>query len=348
MTGEVAGRAETGCALALSFCAAAACLLLLCLAPVPARAQVTPLAAKSIAGSVAGSNQRPPDRDATATPNQGGLGVLGPMGSERAPVPLYEAWYFYLALLFFSITLPAHLFRRRMMLMKGRMGIVLQERSRIARECHDTLMAGFAAISWQLEAAAKLFRDNQQESTPAAQSCDLARSMVAHCQAEARRIIWDLRETEEITSVLSQALTRSLAANHSGRYIETTLEVEGEEVQLAPGCVHHLVCIGQEAVTNAVRHADPSHIAVHLKYEQDALRLCVRDDGRGYQAPNRAAARNGHFGIAVMKERSEKLGGTFRIQPLAGSGTEVTVQVSFNAMRHTVNQGQHVVRWIGI
>lgn len=270
------------------------------------------------------------------------------IAATQTATPIYQTWYFFLALLFVGITLPAHFFRRRMMLMKGRIGIVLEERNRIARECHDTLMAGFAAISWQLEATAKLFRDNNLDSTPAAESCELARSMVAHCQREARRIIWDLRETDEVTSVLSHALARLLAANQSARAIETMLEVEGEEIQLAPVCVHHLVCIGQEAVTNAVRHADPSLISVHLKYEPDVLRLYVRDNGRGFQAPTRTAARDGHFGIAVMRERAEKLGGTFRIQKLAGSGTEVMVQVSFNALQHPVSQGQHVVRWIGI
>lgn len=327
---------------------AAACPFLAAAMAKPVRAQITPIpSTHTQAFYIAVKSQVPGHTQAAAIAYGAATESRSAADTERTPI--YQAWYFYLALLFFGITLPAHLYRRRMMLMKGRMGIVLEERSRIARECHDTLMAGFAAVSWQLEATAKLFRDGQIDSTPAAQSCELARSMVAHCQAEARRIIWDLRETDEMTGVLSQALTRSLAANESARKnIETTLEVEGEEVQLAPGCVHHLVCIGQEAVTNAVRHAKPSHISVQLKYEPDALRLSVCDNGCGYQAPKRTAAKSGHFGIAVMKERSEKLGGTFHIQPLAGSGTEVIVQVSFNAMRYRVSQGEHVVRWLGI
>lgn len=267
---------------------------------------------------------------------------------QERDTPIYQSWYFYLALLFLGITLPAELFRRRMMLMKGRIGIILEERSRIARECHDTLMAGFAAISWQLEATAKLFRDSGLDATPAAESCELARSMVSHCQAEARRIIWDLRETDEITSVLSQALARTMAANQLRGGIETKLEVEGEEVPLAPGCVHHLTCIAQEAVTNAIRHARPAQILVHLQYEKDALCLSVRDDGCGYQTAGRAAERHGHFGIATMQERASKVGGAFRIQPLPGAGTEVMVRVSFNAMQQPAGQGQQIIRWIGI
>jgi signal transduction histidine kinase len=263
-------------------------------------------------------------------------------------LPFYQTWYFYLALLFLGITLPVQIFRRRMLLMKGRIGIVVEERNRISRECHDTLMAGFAAISWQLEATAKLFRDSGLESTPAAESCELARSMVSHCQAEARRIIWDLRETDEVTSILSQALTRSLAANHVQGRTQTTLEVEGEEIPLAPGCVHHLVCIGQEAVNNAMRHAGASRILVHVKYASDALFLSVRDDGSGFQPSYRSSSRYGHFGIAVMQERVRKIGGVFRIHSLDDSGTEVAVEVPFNATEELVHQGQNVIRWIGI
>ena len=232
--------------------------------------------------------------------------------------------------------------------MKGRIGIVLEERNRIACEYHDTLMAGFAAISWQLEATAKLFQDTDSAATPAAKSCELARSMVSHCQAEARRIIWDLRDTEEVTNILSQALYRTLASSHIQGAIETTLDVGGEEVALSPGCVHHLVCIGQEAVSNAIRHAQPSHISVHLKYETNALQLTIRDDGRGFHAADRSASRRGHFGIPVMEERARKLGGTLHLQTSVGVGTEVTVRVSFNAMRKPVNQEHHVIRWIGI
>jgi hypothetical protein len=261
---------------------------------------------------------------------------------------IYETWYFYLALLFIAIVLPAYLYRRRVQMMKGHIGIVLEERNRIARECHDTLMAGFAAISWQLEATAKLFHDSDLAATPAAKSCDLARSMVSHCQAEARRIIWDLRDSDEMTNVLSQALARTLSANHLKEQISTVLDVEGDEPPLPPGCVHHLVCIGQEAITNAIRHARPSNITVRLKYDSDALNLSIRDDGRGFQSSDRSASRRGHFGIPVMEERTRKLGGTFRLQSNVGTGTEVNVWVPFNAMQLPINQEHHVIRWIGI
>jgi ligand-binding sensor domain-containing protein/signal transduction histidine kinase len=261
---------------------------------------------------------------------------------------LYQTWYFYAILFLLAVAIIAQIFRRRLQLMKGRMGIVLEERSRIARECHDTLMAGFAAVSWQLEATAKLFRDSKSEKTPAAQSCELARNMVAHCQAEARRIIWDLRDTDEVTNVLSHALARTLSANVAPEWVETTFEVDGDELPLAPGCVHHLVCIGQEAVSNAIRHSDARHITIHLKYDDDSLALSIRDDGHGFARGDAEEKTSGHFGIPVMEERARKLGGMLRLQTSLGGGTEVLVNVPFNPLLQPMRQDPHAIRWIGI
>jgi signal transduction histidine kinase len=241
--------------------------------------------------------------------------------------------------------------RQRMQHVKGSMGIVLEERNRIAQECHDTLMAGFSAISWQLEATMNLFRDSEEAQSPAAKSCELARSMVLLCQAEARRIIYDLRETEEVTSSLSKALRRMLEENHHGEKCALHFEMEGEEVSLPPGSVHHLARIGQEAVRNALRHAVAESIHIRLVYEAEALRLLIRDDGRGFHL-DEAAARTGHFGIAVMQERARKVGGTLRLHS-DNSGTEVEATVPFDGIYLTRNSNRNikekeVVQWIGL
>jgi signal transduction histidine kinase len=272
--------------------------------------------------------------------------AVAELAVEQRPF-FYQTWYFYLLLALGLVLLAAQLLNQRDQLLKGQMGIVLEERNRIASDCHDTLMAGFAAISWQLEATAKLFRDAEATATPAAASCELARSMVAHCQAEARRIIWDLRDSDELTDILSQALSRSLSAHRLRESVSTTFDVEGEEIAIAPGAVHHLVCIGQEAVTNAMRHANPSKIVVGLRYDSDSLSLTIRDDGRGFQLSD-TAARSGHFGIPVMQERARKLGGTLRLSSSAYSGTEVAVTVGFQTINKAAKQQQHVVQWIGV
>jgi signal transduction histidine kinase len=238
----------------------------------------------------------------------------------------YQAWWFYVLLCAVAIAAAVRLFRWRLTRAKGELGVVLEERNRIAREWHDTLMAGFAAISWQLESTARLLAS---ESSAAAKACELARNMVRHCQAEARRILWDLRENHEATGPLSNALSNALTPLSVKEGVDMRFQVEGQEVPLAPGSVHHLVCIGQEAVTNAIRHALPNCIDVRLQYHTDWLSLSVKDDGRGFRAADKLAALQGHFGIPVMEERARKLGGSLRVETSAGNGTEILVHVPF-------------------
>jgi signal transduction histidine kinase len=235
-------------------------------------------------------------------------------------------------------------FRQRVQLVKGQIGVIVEERNRIARECHDTLMAGLAAISWQLEATSKIFQNSSSNITRAANSCEVARSMVSHCQAEARRIIWDLRDTNEITSMLSRALQRTISAHDPEDSIRIGFLVEGDEVPLAPADVHHIVCIAQEAVSNALRHASASHIAVHLRYEASSLNLSICDNGCGLRGNT---SRVGHFGIPVMEERARKVGGLLRVQTSHDGGTEVSVSVSFNPLPPAPPRQAFVVPWIG-
>lgn len=274
---------------------------------------------------------------------------------SRGDLDLLQTWWFRLLAIVAVALVCGFLvrlrLRQRMQHVKGSMGIVLEERNRIAQECHDTLMAGFSAISWQLEATMNLFRESGESQSAAAKSCELARSMVLLCQAEARRIIYDLRETEEVTTSLSKALQRMLEENHRLETCALRFKMEGEEVSLPPGSVHHLARIGQEAVHNALRHAAAESIQIRLMYGPDSLRLVIRDDGCGFLV-NEAAVRNGHFGIAVMQERARKVGGSLRVESNS-SGTEVEAIVPFDAIYlariSTRNvKEEEVVQWIGL
>jgi signal transduction histidine kinase len=260
----------------------------------------------------------------------------------------YQTWYFYMLLLIGLVALAIELLRQRDQLLKGQIGIVLDERNRIASDCHDTLMVGLAAISWQLEATSKLLVGSDDKSLRVAQSCDLARKMVAHCQAEARRIIWDLRDSDEITNTLSHALSRVLTENGLRENVDLTFDVEGTEIPLAPAAVHHLVCIGQEAVSNSIRHSGATEIEVRLHYESESLNLTIRDDGCGFHLTTDPGIRTVHFGILVMQERARKLGGSFRINTAPGTGTEIILNVDFHAIHSLIDTNEQVVPWIGV
>jgi signal transduction histidine kinase len=206
--------------------------------------------------------------------------------------------------------------------LKGRLRLIVEERNRISREWHDTLMAGLAAISWQLEATGDQFRRKEDQ---ASESLELARNMVRHCQAEGRRIIWDLHDAENSVGTLSEALSKALDSAQRKSSAEMQLSVRGTEAALSPVMVHHLVCICQEAVSNALRHASPTRIQVALDYSGAQMVLSVSDDGKGFRHDGLAAP--GHFGLSVMEERTRKIGGEIRIESAVGSGTQVLVQV---------------------
>ncbi|WP_244501906.1 sensor histidine kinase [Terriglobus roseus] len=248
--------------------------------------------------------------------------------SVRQMPHLYATWYFMVAALLLCGMAAVVWYRRRISRVRASLAVVVEERNRIARECHDTLMAGFAAVAWQVEATAKRLVDGTDPAA-AVQSCELAHSMVLHCQAEARRIIWDLRDSQEVSGVLSHALSRAIDAHYREHSIHVELHVDGTELMLPPGSVHHLVCIGQEAISNALRHASPQRIDVQLVFSKGEVRLEVKDDGCGFQ-PGRITGKSGHFGMMVMEERARKLGGDFAVRSTPRGGTEIVVRVPFS------------------
>jgi ligand-binding sensor domain-containing protein/signal transduction histidine kinase len=237
----------------------------------------------------------------------------------------YQAAWFYVLLLITLSLLVVAVFRWRVARVRGRLKLVMEERNRIAREWHDTLMAGFAAISWQLEATGEGINGDSSKTKA---SLDLARNMVRHCQTEARRIIWDMHDGPEPVGPLSETLSKALDGMSARLGVKTQLQVTGAEKPLSPLAVHHLTCICQEAVTNAIRHGSPTTIHIILEYEPTAMTLSVKDDGRGFRLAD--AASPGHFGLSVMEERAKKVGGSFEIRSSPESGTEVLVQVPAN------------------
>lgn len=257
-----------------------------------------------------------------------------------------QANCFYITLVLFAAAISIQHYRRRAQSVEAQVAGLLEERDRMARDCHDSLLAGFTAISWQLDATAKMFRDGNQESTAAAKSCETVRTMVSQSEAEARRILCDLRDTAEANGSLSQALARTLRANHLCQSVTTTLNVEGAELPLAPECVHHLICIGQEAVTNAIRHAEASCVQVQLRYESDCINLSIQDDGQGFHTSGQGESRLGHFGIRVMEERTNKLGGTFSLRTKVGAGTEIMVRVPVRTVKPSVQKQSQRTRWV--
>ncbi|MEN6546717.1 MAG: PAS domain S-box protein [Armatimonadia bacterium] len=200
--------------------------------------------------------------------------------------------------------------------------VVVEERTRMAREIHDTLAQGFTGIVIQLEAA----EDVLLEQPEAARLHVLqARTLARESLAEARRSVWALRPLVLAAEDLGYAflhLVKKLA-EESGTAIEFTLS--GVLRPLSEDLEHHLLRIGQEALTNALRHANATEIRVTLTCNSDSITLSIEDQGEGYEVLAGKDQRG--LGLRGMQERADAIGGELEIGSAPGQGTRVRVTV---------------------
>jgi signal transduction histidine kinase len=190
--------------------------------------------------------------------------------------------------------------------------VVLNERTRVARELHDTVEQGLAGIALQLEAVAGSL---QTAPDAARESLHVARQMLRYSLEETRRSVMDLR---------SQALeSRDLAgALESLAHVRVT----GTPQRLDAAEEHHLLRIGLEALTNALKHGGATRIDIELRFDPDGTHLIVSDNGQGLDSANRPASGT-HFGLQGVRERVDKLGGLLNIHSAPGEGTRLAVMV---------------------
>ena len=200
---------------------------------------------------------------------------------------------------------------------------VLNERSRVGRELHDTLEQGLAGISLQLEAVAGSL---QASPEAARQSLDVARLMLRYSQEEARRSVMDLRSQALESRDLAGALTDLARQMTSGTTARAEVRIEGWPQRLDASAEHHLLRIGLEALTNAIKHSAAQQVNITLKFRADDTELVVEDNGCGFdlaaQDPTGA-----HFGLLGIRERVDKLGGVLQISGERGVGTRLSVTV---------------------
>lgn len=201
---------------------------------------------------------------------------------------------------------------------------MLAERNRLARDIHDTLAQDLNAVSMQLELAKNASRSGQVE--PVVSYLGAAHQIVRKCLSEARESIWNMRSHILERNELSGALRLVAEQLGAGAGCTIRTEVHGRERRLAPAIENNLLRIGQEAVSNALKHARANVIEIDLWFEDSAVRLVVRDDGVGFE-PAAAEAAGGHFGLRGMRERVAQLSGKLSVGPGPGGGTCVEVVV---------------------
>ena len=203
-----------------------------------------------------------------------------------------------------------------------RLQVVLEERERLANEIHDTLAQSFAGIGFQLQAVRKAISPEQEELR---EQIDLARALVRHSHKEARLSIEPISpETPEDIDLLS-ALESSTRTMLEGGSVKLTTRRTGTPRPIAPRLAVSLLRIGQEAIANAVRHADPSHLEISLHHGDDFIRLEVKDDGCGFVKSGGLLG----FGLRGMRRRAAALSARLEITSAPGEGTSVEVTAPF-------------------
>lgn len=236
----------------------------------------------------------------------------------------YQTRWFAAGMVAFGLSIAALAWRVRVQQVRGRFSAILVERTRVAREIHDTLLQSLLGVMFRLDEVSKVI-DVSSES--ARDQLVRLRHQVEFYVREARYSIRDLRspilQSRGLATAL-EAVGTNLTAEPS---IAFHLNVSGTPRTDLQRIDEHLLRIGQEAMTNAVRHGQASSVSVDLRYQPESVVLRVRDDGKGFD-PNQAAVADGvHWGLRTMRERAEQIAGSLRITSAEGRGTDLEVVV---------------------
>ncbi|MBW4518573.1 MAG: AAA family ATPase [Scytolyngbya sp. HA4215-MV1] len=200
---------------------------------------------------------------------------------------------------------------------------ILEERNRMAREIHDTLAQAFTGILVHMGAVSRLVATNPDAvQTHIDTVRDLARSGLT----EARRSVAALRPQLLEDGNLWTALERFISTMPSLTETRLIYDIIGTPYMLPPETENHLLRIGQEAFTNAIKYAHASEIRVELVYEPTLCFLRVKDNGQGFEVTTTTL--NQGFGLLGMTERAEHIGAQLSIESHLGQGTEVLVTVN--------------------
>ena len=248
------------------------------------------------------------------------------------PVTILQAFYqtrsFYAGAVSSLALLLWFGWRRRVRQIKREFDLVLAERSRLGREIHDTLLQSLVAVALEFDDISE-----QLEPARAALKAQVIhiRTRVEQYILEARQSISNLRSPMLEQTDLGTALQRSGESATATHNIRFEFALHGMPRRLDETLEEQLLRIGQEAVSNAVRHGSASTIHMELSFGQTAVRLRVSDDGCGFNPEQPASDANAHWGIAGMRERAEKVGARLRLVSQPGAGTTVEAQVSLLA-----------------
>lgn len=200
-----------------------------------------------------------------------------------------------------------------------------EERSRIARDLHDTLLQNMAGTQLQLQATAI---QASREASPLVPRLETMVSQLGESMASARDAVWQIRSAMIERGELVEAITEWIEQTCQAKRAKVTFECDGAPAKVTPGQAEDLFRIAQEAVGNALRHADPRSIVVRLVRNAGKTELSISDDGRGFEPRPESAGYGGHWGLVGIRERAERLGASLSVVSAPETGTWISVKLA--------------------
>lgn len=204
---------------------------------------------------------------------------------------------------------------------EARIHAMMEERTRIAREVHDTLLQGFTGITLQLQGLKGKLRRSPETMEASMES--LLETADATLLA-ARQAVWEMRPPDLERATLSEALGVALRRT-TGERPALNYRVIGIPRRFPPETEAAVLRIGVEAASNAVKHAHATELDVELAFSRNDVKLCVRDDGCGFDVEPMTASSGTHFGLIGIRERARKVGATIAIDSTPGRGTTIVM-----------------------
>jgi signal transduction histidine kinase len=247
-------------------------------------------------------------------------------GFSLSPAFYETRWFFATCMLAAGLIVWAA-WQLRLRSVHHRLALVFSERARVAREIHDTLLQSLVGVAWRLDT----IREGS-DGSPADMRGQLStlRTQMEGFIREARESIWNLRSTALAEHDLPAALGESGHRLTAGSDLQFVLVVSGTPRRVSPRVEQQLFRIGQEALTNAVRHAHASTVRMEVCYTDDSVSLRVSDDGRGFDPAAIVPSESNHWGLKSMEERMFEIGGRLSLVSRVGEGTtlEATAPLS--------------------
>jgi signal transduction histidine kinase len=245
----------------------------------------------------------------------------------------YQTYWFRLSCIaaFLGMLAAAYQLRLRQVARQFNMRLEerVNERTRIARDLHDTLLQSFHGLLLRFQAATNLLPERPEE---AKRSFESAIDQAAQAITEGRDAVQGLRSSTKVTNDLAVAigaLSEELGCGETNpNCAEFSVEVEGAPRDLHPILRDEVYRIAGEAVRNAFKHAQAERVEVEIRYDERQLRVRVRDDGKGIDSKLlKEEGRAGHFGLRGMRERAKLMGGKLAVWSELDAGTEVELRI---------------------